>query len=104
MLSRDNKMIYPFSKEKVFAATVKSIENNSKMKLSSADVVSGFISLNIGMSIWSWGEKMTITVTSVDANKAELTIQSASHMAVIDYGKNARNIEDLVQGISNNLK
>lgn len=103
MLKKDTKLTYKCKKDELFDIVKKVIEDESSMEVEMADEKSGYITLAVGMSIWSWGEKMNIVVTEKTEIETEITFESASNYAIVDYGKNRKNIDKIVKGISKHL-
>lgn len=53
------------------------------------------------ISIFSWGETIEIKMTDIDNYKTQLSISSKSSLTttLIDYGKNAMNIQEIILAI-----
>lgn len=60
----------------------------------------GTIVAKKGMSFKSWGEDITISVSSQDASRSAVRIISESSLKTtfIDWGANASNVEQIVRG------
>lgn len=65
---------------------------------------SGLILAKKGMSIKSWGEDITISISSSNATSSLLTIKSESSMKTtfLDYGANSSNVDKIVQAFQSN--
>lgn len=63
------------------------------------------VSGSTGISLMSWGEKLSVTIDSAGPQGTSVTVRSASAMPlqVIDYGRNRRNVEKLAGQLSGRL-
>ena len=62
---------------------------------------SGRLVSHITPSIWSWGEAVTITATGEGAgSQVEVESRSRMPLTLIDWGKNGRNVERVIEGLS----
>lgn len=84
------------SSEEVFNAVLEAVNRMPGMKLTQADPASGQIVISVGVSMMSWGENIPIQVTETTPGKTWLQIASSSKFAIIDFGKNKRNIDRLM--------
>jgi hypothetical protein len=73
----------------------------SGASVTKADSAAGVIEATVGVSIWSWGEKMLITVVPKDGGSF-VTVESKSRvpLTLFDWGKNKRNVEKLLAQLS----
>ena len=60
---------------------------------------SNSIKASTGISIWGWGETITIQ-TNGTGNTTYLNIQSKSAWALVDFGKNQENINKFLMKLS----
>lgn len=107
MSQSTNKVTVNHSKNLVWDSTLKAIkeaQNSSKLKIHTLDQENGIITGSLGMSFTSWGETITITVNSLEAQKTEIILNSKSHLALIDWGKNQNNLNKLIQHLTIELK
>jgi hypothetical protein len=56
------------------------------------------VSTSIGTSMLSWGERVTAHVQAVPSG-CVVTVRSASNFALFDWGKNKRNVEQVLAWI-----
>lgn len=57
-----------------------------------------------GITLWSFGEKIIVRVETVNRNK-RVTVKSEPVVktTLVDYGKNRKNVEDLIDKITNEI-
>ncbi|MBF7811571.1 SHOCT domain-containing protein [Clostridium beijerinckii] len=65
--------------------------------------------LKAGVSLFSWGENITVTVASCDNGNSEISILSTPKTGVmfggtVDMGKNRKNINTIMSALSEELK
>ena len=55
----------------------------------------GTFNFQRSMTMWSWGEKISITALSVDSSATQITIRSECSMPtqVFDWGQNKKNVQ-----------
>lgn len=56
-----------------------------------------FVEGNLGMTIWSWGEDISIRQVSQD--QVEVASRSKLVTQIIDFGRNRKNVEKLLAAI-----
>jgi hypothetical protein len=63
------------------------------------------VSGSTGMSMFSWGEILTVSVDGTGPQGTSVTVrsQSALPLQLIDYGRNRRNVEKLASQLSGRL-
>lgn len=95
---------FPYHKDDVFEALVQAIKTKG-LKIDKADKLSGHILAKAGVSLMSNGENIPISLTEVSFGRTRVSITSTpKHFTVIggfmDFGKNRRNIEDILEATS----
>ena len=107
---------FPYRREDVFGAICEALRglgpsflgNRSGMELQSADELSGHILIKAGASMFSWGETISVSLTEPSAGKTRVVATSAPKVGFaggeLDFGKNRRNIEDLLRETSKVLR
>jgi len=103
MLDKKNERILPYSKKTVFTAVIEAIKEHPKINLGEINEARGMIKAHVGMSAWSWGEHLEIILYETTPNSAALTVSSGSHYALVDWGKNQKNIDELTALIMQKL-
>jgi predicted RNA-binding Zn-ribbon protein involved in translation (DUF1610 family) len=110
---------FPFDKRTVFNALLKAIPRVDGMTVHSSDQLSGRVVAKAGMSLFSWGENIPISLTDPSANKTLVRVSStpktgASFAGIMgddgilvggnmDFGKNRKNIEKIFSELSSEL-
>lgn len=104
-LSNDkSQMVVDFSPDDVYSALLVVLQD-SGIKISSSNEKSRTINAKIGANLWSWGENITIIVNPDINGGASVLISSASKMfAATDWGKNAKNITDIMNKLAMHLE
>jgi len=102
MFDKEGNIEVPYKKDDVFNAIDESIPKISGMKITKSDKTRGYFQINSGISLFSWGENLEITLK--DSLGGTIISISSSNKIILDlYGKNKRNIELLYQNISESL-
>ncbi|MGA2935205.1 MAG: RDD family protein [Methanomicrobiales archaeon] len=93
---------FPYPKDAVFRAVSGAVTSIKGFTVKSADVLSGNLEGTVGVGFFSWGEEIRITVSEISHVRSKVTISSASRIrsTAWDHGKNRKNIEALLEGIS----
>jgi hypothetical protein len=70
-----------------------------------ATQIPGGLSGSIGISLLSWGEKLSVTVDGTGPQGTAVTVNSKSAVVLqfIDYGKNRRNVQKLLRQLTERL-
>ena len=94
-----------FPRDIVFKAASDALKENKLFKVKEVDSVLHTIRLSAGMSLFSWGESITINIKEKDSQTTEISIVStpitgALFGGTMDMGKNRRNIEAIMKCIS----
>ena len=79
---------------------------NLGFKIYKEDVNDGIILFKVGMTLWSFGEKFKIAISSAEANltKVEIASEAALAAQIYDWGKNDKNVTNFFQTLKNLLK
>lgn len=107
MFHQDQKqgVVVNYNIDKVFDAVVKAAESLSGFTVKNANKLTHSISINVGMSLFSWGEQMTVSLNDVSEHKTEIMFSSGSKLGM-EYAantKNRKNIDQLMNAMSNYL-
>ncbi len=94
-----------FPRDIVFARASAALKANKMFKIREINPVMHTIILSAGMSLFSWGENISINIKERSANATEIIILStpvtgAMFGGAFDMGKNRKNIEDVIKCIS----
>lgn len=103
--SQNTQQKFPFAYDNVFDGVVTSIPKTG-FSLKSQDRVIGRITASTGMSIFSWGENITIIVEKIDEKNTMVAIESAMKlgMNVAGVHRHAYNFEKLIKAVSSYLQ
>lgn len=82
---------YYYSKHIVFTTMIDAISNNRSLKLGVFEEPSGVIRAKTGVSIYSWGEYLTINITEVTSDSCIVKVQSTAKAQLATWGKNDTN-------------
>lgn len=80
-----------------------SVLRSLKIDVNYQNKTEGIISGETESTIWSWGELISIKLERKD-NNTIVKINSESKAQLIDWGKNEKNEERIMQTITNSLK
>jgi len=69
------------------------------MTVNHADRVSGVISLSAPASWSSWGENLGIRIGQASPGHIQVIARSTQKLTLVDWGKNAKNIDTLFRQI-----
>lgn len=99
-----SELAYPYPAQVVFPCLLSALQKVNGMKVTRHDRVTGTITISSGISWKSWGESITIRVTNGADGQCLVKFQSASDLALIDWGKNKDNIDRVTQALAFELE
>lgn len=107
-LDHQGESEFPFEKERVFNAMLKTIPKINGMKVSSADKMQGRIVIKSGVSLTSWGENIPVQLSEISEKRTKVKINSSPKTGILfggafDFGKNRKNIEQILSVTSMEL-
>jgi hypothetical protein len=93
--SERDTILLDYPADDVFRAAVATLAALGT-RIEEVDAAERMVTAKKAMSLWSWGERITVRVSSLDANTSAVRVESRERapLQVIDWGKNARNIDD----------
>lgn len=99
----------PYSIEDTFMALRQACQNLDGFNINDFDETLKILYLKAGVSLFSWGENITVTVASCDNGNSEISILSTPKTGVmfggtVDMGKNRKNINTIMSALSEELK
>jgi len=100
LTSGEGAALFQNSREEVFNAVLEAVNRVPGMKVKQADQTSGYILITVGVNLWSWGEDLPVQITESAPRQTWLQIASSSKFALIDFGKNQRNVDRLMASVS----
>lgn len=103
--SQATQQKFPFSYDAVFDGLVKVIPNIG-MSIKSQDKVIGRITASAGMSLFSYGENLTIVVEKIDDNSTMIGIESALKLGINLAGahRHQKNFNKIISALSQHLQ
>lgn len=107
MFHQDQKqdVVVNYNIDTVFDAIIKGAESLSGFSVKNSNKITHSISINVGMSLFSWGEQMTVSLNDLSDSKTEITFSSGSKLGT-EYAantKNRKNIDQLMNAMSRYL-
>lgn len=103
MGSTQNTVTVNYPIDGVYDATISAVRKINNMEIDSMNDMMHTISVKVRISLLSWGESMLITLNSIDKDSTQISIASTAKQ-LVDFGKNNRNIVDIMNAISTQLK
>lgn len=99
----------PYSKNNVMEAVLEAIKTLKGMEIDNVDEITGRVIVKTGISLFSWGESITIIAEELISNETGISIMStpktgAMFGGVADMGKNRKNIDIIFKKISECLR
>lgn len=81
---------------------LKAIHDIKSFKVKRVDSEEHVIYVNVRMSMFSYGEKLTVYMKKIDENKTQLSFNSKSKLGteIVANSKNRKNIENLINAIN----
>ena len=103
--SQGTQQKLPFSYDVVFDGVV-AVMPTIGFSLKSQDRVIGRITASTGMSLFSWGENLTIVVEKIDDKSTLVAIESALKVGINVAGahRHAKNFNKLIEALSSHLQ
>lgn len=90
---------YPYNWTVVFDATVRALQGLRGWSVRQVNQPYGYVVASVDFNFWSYGENITIQVTQPSEDESMVTLLSSSKFALVDFGKNRKNIEKLFREI-----
>jgi hypothetical protein len=105
LASQATQQKFPFEYEAVFNGLLEVIPRVG-MSLKSSDKVIGRITASAGMSLFSWGENLTIVVEKLEENSTLVAIESALKMGANLTGahRHQKNFDKIISNLSQHLQ
>jgi hypothetical protein len=98
---------FPFPKPVVFKALSEAVARIRGMTVENVDALAGRIDIKTGMSAFSWGERVSISVSSKGTDAASVSIGSGARTifgSATVHGKNRQNVKDILEATSRVLQ
>lgn len=96
----DLNAVYDFPIVAVYNAVIYAAQS-IKYKIKSADPNTHTIVIDVGMSLLTWGERMTVNLYQIEGGRTSVIFNSKSNLGteIAANSKNKKNIEKLVNAI-----
>lgn len=93
--SHQRSMTFPAGRDEVFRACMKAV-SQCGFRIAESNPEAGQIEARAGMSMRSWGERITITTSA--AGRVDIK-SSCRGIQLVDYGKNKANVNALFSAL-----
>lgn len=96
------ELVITHNMEKTTEIVLKAIHDVKSFKIKKVDSEENIIYVNVRMSMFSWGERLTVYLNKMDDNKTQLSFNSKSKLGteIAANSKNKKNIEKLINAIN----
>lgn len=96
------ELIVAHNMEKTTEIVLKAIQDIKSFKVKEIDSEEHIIYVNVRMSMFSYGERLTVYLKKIDENKTQLSFNSKSKLGteIAANSKNRKNIENLIHAIN----
>lgn len=104
---RTGAVEFPFAAPVVFRAVEQAIGTLTGMKVQESNKLAGHIYLKTGVSAFSWGEKVTVSVLESGRGRSRVQIASAAKTiagSATTHGRNRKNVEKIISATSKVLE
>lgn len=97
------ELVIAYNMEKATEIVLKAIHDVKSFKVKKVDLEEHIIYVNVRMSMFSYGEKLTVYLNKIDDNKTQLSFNSKSKLGteIAANSKNKKNIQLLINAINN---
>ncbi|TCW00385.1 hypothetical protein [Biostraticola tofi] len=105
LTSQSTQQKFPYPADKVFAKLLEAVPS-AGMKIKNQDEILRRLTVSVGMSLFSWGENMTIVVTDVDDKSSIISIDSSLKFSpnIAGMHKHQKNFDKIIYSLSALLK
>ncbi len=108
LVDHTQSVVVPYNIDNTFQATKNAIYKLNDYKIDSFNEIMHTFNLKAGVSLWSWGENITLTLTENNNGETIINILSTPKTGIMfggamDMGKNRKNIQNLYNAISQEL-
>lgn len=105
LVDHEGGITVDYSKEQVLTAIEMAIPGMNGMRLERVDRIAGHVVVKTGVSLFSWGENISLSVSEIAPRKTRISILSSPKTGILlggafDMGKNRRNIENIIEVVS----
>jgi len=109
LADHSSEVYFNYDLENVFKALEKASEHMNGIKLDRLDPIAHVAYLKAGVSLLSWGENISVSLSQSDRGGTKILITSAPKTGIsfagsADMGKNQKNIKIITEAVSEELK
>ena len=99
-------VVVNYNIDKVYDAVLKGANELSGFTVKNDNRITHSITINVGMSLFSWGEQMNVSMMEISDEKTEIQFNSGSKIGTefVANSKNRKNIDTLMNAMSNYLR
>ena len=99
---REQEIVIEKNIEEVHEAVIKAVQNIKWFKLKAEDRATHTIDINVSVSLFAWGERMTVVLTDLGENKTQVKASSRSKLGteVVAGSRNEKNVAKLIEEIN----
>lgn len=99
-------MLYTFNYPvaTTYQALMQALSKTTKYRIINADQNANLIIIKSGVSLTSWGEDITIVVAPGLNGDSTVSIASSLKMGLFDWGKNNKNLNTIIQLLTEELQ
>ena len=99
-------VVVNYNIDKVYDAVLKGVEGLSGFTVKNNNRITHSITINVGMSLFSWGEQMNVSMIEISDNKTEIQFNSGSKLGTefAANSKNRKNIDAVMNAMSKYLQ
>lgn len=103
---KSQSIVVNYNIDTVYDAIIKGVDRLSNMSVRNANKITHSVTINVSMSLFSWGEQMTVSLNDISDDKTEILISSGSKLGteIAANTKNRKNINELMDAMSMYLK
>ncbi len=104
---RSGNAEFPFPKQVVFRALCDAVSGLKSMQIETRDELASRLDIKTQLSAFSWGERISVSVSSNGEQASIISVQSAAKTAfgsVWTHKKNRSNVRDIINSTSNILQ
>jgi len=91
-------VVYGGNIDTAFSAAVRAVADLG-WTVKFSDKQAGIITAGTPVSLWTWGDEVTLILTPVDEKTTRIEANSKTLGQIVAYGKNKRNIERILAAI-----
>jgi hypothetical protein len=98
---------FPFPKQVVFRALCAAVNEIGGLNIENRDDLASRLDIKTGVSAFSWGEKVSVSVTANGSDLAAVSVQSGAKTVFgsgTSHGKNRKNVREILTHTSQLLQ